>query len=174
MCQILLGLILDIPLADGVSNIPLQQAVRAILKFVFLAQYPIHSTITLRMMEAALTSFHHNKHIFVSLGISTHFNIPKFYFASHYVRHIKLFGTTDNFNTEYTECLHIDLAKDAYRATNRKDEYSQMTIWLEWKEKMEQHTRYIDRRLRFNGVVPNSMMATVPDVLNPVPGLNQP
>jgi len=33
---------------------------------------------------------------------------------------IELFGTTDNYTTEYTERLHIDLAKDAYRATNMK------------------------------------------------------
>ncbi|KAJ7712786.1 hypothetical protein B0H14DRAFT_3902164 [Mycena olivaceomarginata] len=39
------------------------------------------------------------------------------------------------FNTEYTEHLHIDLAKDAYRSTNFKDEFPQMTLWLERKEK---------------------------------------
>jgi hypothetical protein len=54
MCQILLGLVLDVPLADGVSNIPLQQAVRAILDFVFLAQYPVHSAVTLRMMTDSI------------------------------------------------------------------------------------------------------------------------
>jgi hypothetical protein len=56
---------------------------------------------------------------------------------------IKLYGTTDNYNTEYTERLHIDLAKDAYRATNRKDEYAQMTIWLERKEKILRHDKFI-------------------------------
>ncbi|KAJ7906687.1 hypothetical protein B0H13DRAFT_1880374 [Mycena leptocephala] len=45
-----------------------------------------------------------------------------------------LFGTSDNYNTEYTERLYIDLAKDAYRSTNRKDEFSQMTLWLEPSE----------------------------------------
>jgi hypothetical protein len=47
----------------------------------------------------------------------------------------RLFGTTDNYNTEYTEQLHIDLAKEAYRSTNFKDELPQMTLWLERKEK---------------------------------------
>jgi hypothetical protein len=41
----------------------------------------------------------------------------------------------DNFNTEYTERLHIDLAKDAYRSTNMKDEYPQMTAWLDRRER---------------------------------------
>jgi hypothetical protein len=61
----------------------------------------------------------------------------------HYVRCIKLFGTTDNFNTEDTETLHIDLTKDAYHATNHKDEYTQITRWLEQKEKMVRHDQYI-------------------------------
>ncbi|TEB31128.1 hypothetical protein FA13DRAFT_1791834 [Coprinellus micaceus] len=121
MCQILLGLILEIRLPDGISNLPLLRAVRAILDFVFLAQYPVHTSHTLRLLEDALERFHSNKHVFVNLGIRDHFNIPKLHFASHYVRLIKLFGTTDNFNTEYTERLHIDLAKDAYEATNHKD-----------------------------------------------------
>ncbi|KAF7358765.1 hypothetical protein MSAN_01215500 [Mycena sanguinolenta] len=54
-----------------------------------------------------------------------------------------LFGTFDNFNTEHTERLHIDFTKDAYRATNRKDEYLQMTLWLERKEKVLRHEKYI-------------------------------
>ncbi|KAH9017449.1 P-loop containing nucleoside triphosphate hydrolase protein [Lactarius hengduanensis] len=95
-------------------------------------------------MDAALQSFHDNKHIFVSLGIRDNFNIPKLHFAKHYCRSIKLFGTTDNFNTEYTERLHIDLAKDAYAATNHKDEFPQMALWLERKEKIALHTQSID------------------------------
>ena len=56
---------------------------------------------------------------------------------------IKLYGTLDNFNTEYTEWLHIDLAKDAYAATNHKDEFTQMTVWLEQKEKILQHCQLV-------------------------------
>jgi hypothetical protein len=48
----------------------------------------------------------------------------------HYPDDITLFGTTDNYNTEQTEHLHIDMAKNAYRASNCHDEYPQMTIWL--------------------------------------------
>jgi hypothetical protein len=117
---------------------------------VFLAQYPVHSSVTLGLMEEALKTFHENKHVFTTLGIRDHFNIPKLHFASHYVRCIKLFGTTDNFNTEYTERLHIDLAKDAYRATNRKEELPQMVNWLERKEKMARHSQFIEGRLQLS------------------------
>ncbi|KAG0698877.1 hypothetical protein DFH29DRAFT_1016884 [Suillus ampliporus] len=48
-----------------------------------------------------------------------------------------------NYNTEYTEQLHIDLAKDAYRATNHKDKFMQMTQWLEQKEKIIHHKKFI-------------------------------
>jgi phage gp29-like protein len=40
----------------------------------------------------------------------------------------------DNFNTEYMERLHIEFAKDAYAATNHKDEFVQMATWQERKE----------------------------------------
>ena len=39
--------------------------------------------------------------------------------------------------------LHINLAKDAYCATNRKDKYTQMTTWLEHHEKVQQHLAVI-------------------------------
>ncbi|KAH9170751.1 hypothetical protein EDB89DRAFT_1853161, partial [Lactarius sanguifluus] len=42
--------------------------------------------------------------------------------------------------------LHIDFAKDAYRATNRKDEYTQMTGWLQRREKILLHMAYVKWR----------------------------
>ncbi|RXW22226.1 hypothetical protein EST38_g3624 [Candolleomyces aberdarensis] len=173
MCQILLGLLTDIRLPNGVSNIPLQRAVRALLDFVYLAQYPVHTTQTLRLMEDALEAFHHNKHIFVTLGIREHFNIPKLHFASHYARCIKLFGTTDNFNTEYTERLHIDLAKDAYRATNHKDEFSQMVRWLERKEKMSRHAQHIEWRLTSKSHSPSTDKPSSSVTIWTAPSLDQ-
>ena len=62
---------------------------------------------------------------------------------SQYVELIKYFRTTDNFNMQYMERLHIDLAKDAYAATNHKDKYKQMTMWLDQQEHILQHKQYI-------------------------------
>jgi hypothetical protein len=53
----------------------------------------------------------------------------------------------DNFNTEYTERLHIEFAKDAYAATNHKDEFVQMATWQERKEKVHQHTYLVHQQL---------------------------
>ncbi|KAM6497273.1 hypothetical protein JOM56_007746, partial [Amanita muscaria] len=61
----------------------------------------------------------------------------------HYVTSVQLFGSTDNYNTQHTERLHIDYTKEAYRATNTRDEYPQMTMWLERQEKIERHEKHI-------------------------------
>jgi hypothetical protein len=98
---------------------------------IHLAQYPVYTTVTLQNLNDALQWFHNNKEIFIDLGIYTTFNLPKLHFSSHYIYLITLFDTTDNYNTEYTKWLHIDLAKNVYRATNHRDKYPQMTLWLE-------------------------------------------
>ena len=84
------------------------------------------------------------KSIFIDLGVRANFNLPKLHSLQHYASCIESLGTTDNYNTENTERLHIDFAKDAYRATNRKDEFSQMTLWLERKEKVLVHQAYLE------------------------------
>jgi hypothetical protein len=71
-------------------------------------------------------------------------NIPKIHSLIHYHQSITLFGTTDNYNTEQTERLHIDYTKGAFEASNWKDEFPQMTTWMERQEKVQQHTGYIN------------------------------
>lgn len=91
--------------------------------------------------------FHEHKDIFIDLGIRNNFNLPKLHATRYYYYMIMMLGTTNNYNTEYTERLHIDYAKDAYRATNHKDEFAQMTRWLERKEKILRHDKYVIWRL---------------------------
>jgi hypothetical protein len=146
ICRFLLGIIIDIPLAGGFNAVRLLRAIRAILDFIYLAQYPCHTSDTLPLLNDALSHFHSNKSIFIDLGICTNFNLPKLHSLHHYIEMIQLFGTTDNYTTEYTERLHIDLAKDAYRATNHKEEYYQMTKWLERREKVLWHRSFIKWR----------------------------
>ncbi|KAJ6462107.1 hypothetical protein C8R45DRAFT_841724 [Mycena sanguinolenta] len=135
-------------------------AVRGVLDFLHLAQYPMHTSETLSHISNALRCFHENKNIFVELGIHPDFNLPKLHSCAHYTMYIKLFGTTDNYNTEYTERLHIYLAKDAYRSTNFKDEFPPMTLWLERKEQIFRHQKYIQWRL--NG-------SPAPPIVEPLP-----
>ncbi|KAI0653229.1 hypothetical protein C8Q70DRAFT_1059466, partial [Cubamyces menziesii] len=85
--------------------------------------------------------------IFVDLGIRLHFKLPKLHSLEHYILSILLFGTTNNYDTQYTERLHIDFAKDTYRASNHKDELPQMMTWLERREKILRHEIFIQWRL---------------------------
>ncbi|THU81028.1 hypothetical protein K435DRAFT_823508 [Dendrothele bispora CBS 962.96] len=147
ICAVLLGLIVDAPTLTTHQTRSLLTATRSLLDFLYLACYPIHTEDSLASLEEALHTFHQNKSIFVSLGAREHFNFPKIHFLCHYTRAIRYYGTTDNYNTETTERLHIDFAKDAYRASNRKDEYAQMTKWLERREKIQHHSNYITWRL---------------------------
>ena len=147
MARVLLGIVSDIRLSQGLDPARLLRAVRGIVDFVFLSQLPVHSSESLHTLKQALQLFHNNKSIFVDLGIRESFNIPKLHSCRHYVSSIKLFGTADNYNTQHTERLHINLTKDGYRATNMKDELPQMTAWLERKEKILRHEQYIQWRL---------------------------
>ncbi len=132
----------------------LVRAVRGLLDFLYLAQYQVHSEDTLRQMKDALALFHDNKDIFVDLGLSTPFNLPKLHWAQHYVASIRRFGSPDNFNTEYTERLHIDFAKKAYRASNHKEVLPQMTTWMDRKEKVLRFAQHVkSKQDRLAGVV---------------------
>ncbi|KAI9437037.1 hypothetical protein H4582DRAFT_2112014 [Lactarius indigo] len=134
MCWILLSLVVDLPLPSGQVACVIR-SVYVLLNFLYLVQLPSQTANTVVQLNEALARFHSNKAIFVDLGICEHFNILKFHSLMHYTRLIALFGTMDNYNTEQTERLHIDFTKDAYHTTNHKDEYPQMTTWLECHEK---------------------------------------
>ena len=161
MARILLGLIVDLRLPNNQNPVRLIRAVRALLDFLYLAQYPVHTNETLRALDDALNRFHANKEIFVDLGVQEAFKIPKLHSLRHYNESIKLFGTTDNYNTQATERLHIDYAKDAYRATNAKDEYPQMTRWMERQEKLFRHAHYISWRLSVDHHIPSQQTPVI-------------
>ncbi|KAJ3913612.1 hypothetical protein F5877DRAFT_93124 [Lentinula edodes] len=117
MCTFLLALIIDIPHLTPQQSHNLSTATRSLLDFLYLACYPIHSDDSLDILEASLATFHEYRDVFAQLSVREHFNLPKFHFLCHYVRAIKLYGTTDNYNTKTTERLHIDFTKDAFRST---------------------------------------------------------
>ncbi len=126
-----------IGLIDGLHEDPrVMAAARAILDFIYLAHYPSHSVSTLEQMRAALDAFHANKQVFVDKAIRTHFNIPKLHWMIHYISSIIDFGSCDGLSTEISERLHIDFAKLAYRASNRKEYIKQMITWLTRREKV--------------------------------------
>ncbi|KAI6027244.1 hypothetical protein EDC04DRAFT_2869173 [Pisolithus marmoratus] len=89
--------------------------------FIFYSSLHSHMTQTLEALGRALDDFHAEKGIFIELGV---------HLMQHYVELIKHFGSADGFNTESPEHLHINYAKEAYCASNKKDFVTQMTFWL--------------------------------------------
>ena len=146
VARAILGVIADLNLPGRQDTGRLLRAVRALLDFKYLAALMVISTHHLTLMKEALNIFHANKQIFVDLGIRKDFKILKLHSCLHYVDSIRRFGTTDNYDTQYTECLHIELAKDAYRASNKRDELPQMTTWVERGEQVQDYARYISWR----------------------------
>lgn len=138
MAKILLGCLIGKMPAQGI------RACRALLDFIYLAQYTTHDDHTLQYMQDALNLFHANRQYFITTGIRVDFNIPKFHSLLHYITSIQYFGTTDNYNTETFERLHIDFAKEGWRASNHKNELPQMITWLERQEKVAAFEHYVD------------------------------
>ena len=61
----------------------------------------------------------------------------------HYAEAIRSHGTADGYNSEASERLHIDYAKEGYRASNKKDYIKQMTVWLGRQEAVTRFQAYL-------------------------------
>ena len=127
----------------GATDGAVVSAVRAALDFIYFAHFECHSDSTLKKLEAAWTDFHERKSIFIVHGVREQFNIPKLHSMQHYLHMIKSHGTTDNFNTELPERLHIDIAKDAFDHTNKKGYIDQMCRRLQRHEAVRKFTAYL-------------------------------
>ncbi|KAF8546324.1 hypothetical protein OG21DRAFT_1479689 [Imleria badia] len=79
------------------------KAGRALLDFIYIAQYQSHTDDTILALQQALNNFHDLKEIFVELECQDHFNIPKFHSLLHYTNTIKKLGSLDGLNTENLE-----------------------------------------------------------------------
>jgi hypothetical protein len=128
----------------GIVDIRVLKAVSAVVDFIYYAQYQRHTDITLARMQDALDSFHSHKDVFIELRPNEAFNIPKLHSMLHYIDSIRSLGSADGYNTESPERLHIDYAKRAYRASNRRDYVVQMTKWLQRQEAVDRHSAYLD------------------------------
>jgi len=132
-----------LPILAGATDPAVLRAVRGVLDFIYYAHFETHCDESLSALDAAWLTFHDNKHIFEDLGIRKHFNISKLHNIKHYIDAIHSHGTTDGFNTEGTERLHIDLAKMGYNASNKKQYTKQMTTWLRRQESIHRFCLYL-------------------------------
>ena len=150
MEKVLLGIVIGILPSRAVT------VVQALLDFIYLAQLQMQTSKTLDALEQCLQTFHENKRIIVDLKIREHFNIPKIHAIMHYATCIRALGSPDGYNTESPERLHIDFAKEAYHASNKRDYMEQMALWLQRREAMwvrESYLIWIEDRLGVEDVV---------------------
>lgn len=117
-------------------------AIRALLDFFVLAQYDTHTDESLELMEESLSAFHKNKH-YAFGNQRDQFNFPKLHSLVHYTSAIRSLGTLDGYNSELPERLHIDFAKKAYNASNKRDYINQMTVWLRRQEAVHRLRSYL-------------------------------
>jgi hypothetical protein len=132
-------------LACMIGKVPLGviRCYRALLDFIYLSQYPSHDEETLGYLQNALEEFHRHKSVLIDLGARDHLNIPKIHSLQHYIHSIRMFGTTDNYNTEMFERFHIDFCKEGWYASNKREEKPQMTTWLSRREKVSSFESYL-------------------------------
>ncbi|KAG9095571.1 hypothetical protein FS749_010202 [Ceratobasidium sp. UAMH 11750] len=123
-------------------------AARALMDFMYRVRLPQLDDDNLDKLEDDLAEFHELKDIFVSKGgLDTKLGwdgIPKVHMLSHYVFMIREYGTTDGFNTEASERLHIDYVKIPYRASSKVDPVLQMVTWLQRREAWLQQRRKLE------------------------------
>ena len=144
---------------QGIVPINAIRAATTLLDFIYIAQFECHSETTLASLTIALSNFHEYLPVFLRPGVRSgacsctselrqlinpaDFKLPKLHAMQHYVSSIRRFGTVDNYNTEATERLHIDLAKNAFRATNKRDYGTQMCRWLRRREAVLRFHSYL-------------------------------
>jgi len=117
--------------------------IRALIDFIYYAQLQLHTSKTLNALDSCLKTFHTHKELLIKLGIHEHFNIPKLHAILHYLQAIRALGSVDGYNTESPERLHIEFAKDGYRASNKRDYLEQMALWLQRREAMWMKEAYL-------------------------------
>ncbi|KAL0062888.1 hypothetical protein AAF712_010209 [Marasmius tenuissimus] len=122
------------------------KACHVILNFIYLAQFTFHDEDSLSKMQSSLTVWEAHQDAFIEAGTREDFNIPKFHSLVHYMEMIRMFGSTDNYNTKMFERLHIDFVKKGWRASNKWNEFLQMTAWLTRQENVAVFNRYIGHR----------------------------
>jgi hypothetical protein len=125
-------------------------AATALLDFIQLASLPAHTDASITALDEALARFHRYKAVFVELGgrNADHFDLNKVHSLVHYAESIRLLGSLDGYNTEWSERMHIKLVKLPFEGTNGHRTYlQQMRRWLERHEKVLKYRSYLNWRI---------------------------
>ncbi|KAG9080740.1 hypothetical protein FRC06_006204, partial [Ceratobasidium sp. 370] len=140
-----------LPVVAGTLSAELTDMIRSLIDFMFRAQAPTMTDADIVAMERDLARFHELKGLLITKGIyktTERFDkIPKLHMLSHYAFMIRELGTPDGFNTEIPEHLHIEYAKEPWRASNKVKPLPQMIKYLQRQEAIRIHRSYMDSYL---------------------------
>ncbi|KAG9079264.1 hypothetical protein FS749_008660 [Ceratobasidium sp. UAMH 11750] len=140
-----------LPVVAGTLSSELINMVRSLIDFAFRAQAPTMTDTDIAAMERDLARFHELKDLLIAKGVyksSARFDkIPKLHMLSHYTYLIRQMGTPDGFSTETPEYLHIEYAKEPWRASNKVRPLPQMLTYLQRQEAIRIHRAYLDAYL---------------------------
>ncbi|KAF8521526.1 hypothetical protein JB92DRAFT_3082037 [Gautieria morchelliformis] len=137
-----------LPVIYGVVKSDIIQAVRAELGFIFTAQWKHLSEGDLQRLSEFDQIYDIHREAFVRDGGcqvkrgEDNWAIPKKHSRKHYADNIRWAGATNNYNTQISECYHIDMVKWAFEHTNRKEYLAQMILWLTRQDKIQQRSLY--------------------------------
>ncbi len=127
----------------------IMKAFRALLDFIYVAQFESHTTNTIRQLREHLQTFHANKHHLTAGGLRNgprqkgQFNIPKLELMNHVPDFIEQLGSVLQYTTEHTERCHTTMAKQPYRSTNKKGHQTQICLILDRRDKIDLFATYL-------------------------------
>ncbi|KAJ6468957.1 hypothetical protein DFH09DRAFT_1254079 [Mycena vulgaris] len=120
-------------------------AVRALHDFRYYGQAPKIDEDVLNKMDAALKTFHENKHAILEAGVRRGKNgpidnwwIPKLEFMQSVVPSIRANGVPLQWSADMTEHAHITLIKDPASHSNNQNHEQQICRYLDRRDKVAQ------------------------------------
>lgn len=128
------------------------RAFRGILDFIYIGQFEVQTSTTIKQLEDALARFHANKHHLSRTGIRNgvqqmgDFKINKIELMLNVAPAIVQVGSIPQYSGEHMEHCHISMAKDPYRASNKKDYEEQVCRFLDRQEKIHLFKMYLQWR----------------------------
>ncbi|KAB5587770.1 hypothetical protein CTheo_8789 [Ceratobasidium theobromae] len=127
-----------LPLIAGCKEGQAVNATRCVIDFMYRTHMPEMSDDDLEALDNDLAEFHKSKEAFVECNVVDSGDmfdaIAKIHMLSHYSESIRELGTTDGYNTEAPEHLHIDCVKEGWRMSNHNNPLDQMALYLQRKE----------------------------------------
>jgi hypothetical protein len=105
-------------------------------------------------MDQCLELWHKQKAAFVQSGsrcgkkgkLIDHFKIPKAHRHNHITQQIETLGAMKGFDQEQYETIHIDMVKDPYRHTNRRNFEAQIIKIIQRKESLSYFRRFSESK----------------------------